>query len=164
MITRDPTYKHWSVANAGTSVGVQSKLTSAKPKTKEHLLQLHGFRFGQRRVELAKFVALAECWLTHLQGLPPRSSGLFGIRLYSLQQRADWLLGLIGQIESFDTLGVRVGRCGATENRLHIYKRPCCAGLVARAQIKNRSVGLHSLPSLGLIAAQRVSRVHQLPV
>ena len=68
-------YKHWSVANAGTSVGVQSKLTSAKPKTKEHLLQLHGFRSGQRRVELAKFVALAECWLTHRSTGPIAACG-----------------------------------------------------------------------------------------
>ena len=68
-------YKHWSVANAGTSVGVQSKLTSAKPKTKEHLLQLHGFRSGQRRVELAKFVAPAECWLTHRSTGPIAACG-----------------------------------------------------------------------------------------
>ena len=68
-------YKHRSVANARTSVGVQSKHTSSKPKTKEHLLQLHGFRFGQRRVELAKFVAPAECWLTHRSTGPIAACG-----------------------------------------------------------------------------------------
>ena len=65
----------WSVANERASIGVQSKHTSSKPKTKEHLLQLHGFRFGQRRVELAKFVALAECWLTHRSTGPIAACG-----------------------------------------------------------------------------------------
>ena len=68
-------YKHWSVANARTSVGVQSKHTSSKLKTKEHLLQLHGFRIGQHRVELAKFVAPAECWLTHRSTGPIAACG-----------------------------------------------------------------------------------------
>ena len=68
-------YKHWSVATARTSVGVQSKHMSVKPKTKEHLLQLHGFRSGQRRVELAKFVAPAECWLTHRSTGPVAACG-----------------------------------------------------------------------------------------
>jgi len=38
--------------------------------------------------------------------------------------------------------------CGATENRLHIYKRPCCTPAGADPDT-NRSVGLHSIAVLG---------------
>src|SRR5882672_4618430 len=42
----------------------------------------------------------------------------------------------------FPGLGARC-RCNATENRLHIYRRPCCTAVGAGPDT-NRSAGLHS--------------------
>ena len=68
-------YKHWSVANARTSVGVQSKHTAVKPKTMKHIVQCNGLRSVQCRVEHAKVVASAGCWLTHRSTGPIAACG-----------------------------------------------------------------------------------------
>ncbi|MBL8275569.1 MAG: hypothetical protein JNL93_02625 [Pelomonas sp.] len=47
---------------------------------------------------------------------------------------------------------VRV-RCSATENRLHIYRRPCCTRGFGAGPDTNRSAGLHSFAAVATMGA-----------
>jgi hypothetical protein len=65
----------WSVAIARASSWVQSKHTLVKPKSMEPLVQFNGLRSVQRRVEHAKVVASAGCWLTNRSTGPIAACG-----------------------------------------------------------------------------------------
>ena len=80
-----------------------------------------------------RFQPVKQRGLTPLQGLPRRSSRLFGIWLFPFQKPAVWLLAVGYWVLAVTEKNPRTKSCcrceggTATESRLHIYKRPCCA-------------------------------------
>jgi hypothetical protein len=97
-----------------------------------------------------------------LQGLPRESSGLFGCWLLAVLSMISGCLVLaLDRITCSAPCGRR--RCGATENRLHIYKRPCCASWRG-PRYEPLSGAPFAVRGWARLPPRTVYRVRQLPV